>query len=255
MMPGVELSLDGKVALVTGASKGIGKAIAAAFAGAGAKVVLTSRKQAALDDAAAEIGHGSVGFAAHAGEPEQVRAAVAFAVERFGAIDVLVNNAATNPYFGPMLGISESQMDKTVQVNQRALVVWAREAVAAGLGRRPGASMINIASIGGLSVEGGIGYYNVTKAAVLHLSRQLAAELAPDVRVNAIAPGLVKTDLARALWEQHEELLASRTPLGRLGEPEDIAACALFLASDASSWMTGANLVVDGGALLGPKLG
>jgi len=254
-MLGVELRMDGKVALVTGASKGIGKAIAAALAGAGAQVVLTSRKQDALDAAAAEIGPGAVGFAAHAGEPDQARAAVAFAVHRFGALDVLVNNAATNPYFGPLLGISESQMDKTVQVNQRALVVWAREAVDAGLGRRPGASMINIASIGGLSVEWGIGYYNVTKAAVLHLSRQLAAELAPAVRVNAIAPGLVKTDLARALWEEHGDLIASRTPLGRLGEPEDIAASALFLASDASSWMTGSHLVVDGGALLGPKLG
>ena len=251
----MELRLDGKVAIVTGGSKGIGKAIGAAFARAGASVVLTSRKQEALDAAAAEIGHGAVGFAAHAGETDQARAAVAFAVERFGRLDVLVNNAATNPYFGPVLGISESQMDKTVQVNQRALVVWTREAVSAGLGRHPGASVVNIASIGGLSVEAGIGYYNVTKAAVLHLSRQLAAELAPAVRVNAIAPGLVKTDLARALWEEHGDLIASRTPMRRLGEPEDIAGAALFLASDAASWMTGAHLVVDGGALLGPKLG
>ena len=251
----MELRLDGKVAIVTGGSRGIGKAIGAAMAEAGANVVLTSRKQAALDAAAAEIGHDAVGFAAHAGEPEQARAAMAFAVERFGRLDVLVNNAATNPYFGPILEISESQMDKTVQVNQRALVVWTREAVAAGLGRHPGASVVNIASIGGLSVEAGIGYYNVTKAAVLHLSRQLAAELAPAVRVNAIAPGLVKTDLARALWEEHGDLIAARMPMGRLGEPEDIAGAALFLASDASSWMTGANLVVDGGALLGSKLG
>ena len=247
--------MDGRVALVTGGSKGIGKAIGAALAAAGASVVLTSRKQYALDAAAAEMGGNSVGFAAHAGEPDQARAAVAFAVERFGALDVLVNNAATNPYFGPLLGITESQMDKTVQVNQRAIVTWTREAVAVGLGRRPGASVINIASIGGLNVESGIGYYNVTKAAVLHLSRQLAAELAPSVRVNAIAPGLVKTDLARALWEEHGDAIASRTPLGRLGEPDDIARAALFLASDASSWMTGASMVVDGGALLGPSLG
>ena len=247
--------MDGKVALVTGGSKGIGKAIGAALTAAGASVVLTSRKQDALDAAAAHIGGDAVGFAAHAGEPDQARAAVAFAVERFGGLDVLVNNAATNPYFGPLLGITESQMDKTVQVNQRAIVTWTREAVAVGLGRRPGASVINIASIGGLNVESGIGYYNVTKAAVLHLSRQLAAELAPSVRVNAIAPGLVKTDLARALWEEHGDAIASRTPLGRLGEPDDIARAALFLASDASSWMTGASMVVDGGALLGPSLG
>ena len=251
----MELRLDGKVALVTGGSKGIGRAIGAAFAAAGAQVVLTSRKQDALDATATEIGGGAVGFAAHAGDPEQARAAVTFAVERFGGLDLLVNNAATNPYLGPLLGISESQMDKTVQVNQRALVTWTREAVAVGLGRRPGASVLNIASIGGLSVETGIGYYNVTKAAVLHLTRQLAAELAPGVRVNAIAPGLVKTDLARALWEEHGDAIAARTPLGRLGEPDDIAGAALFLASEVSSWITGACLVVDGGALLGPKLG
>ena len=254
MMLPVELRLDGKVALVTGGSRGIGKAIGTAFARAGATVVLTSRKQAALDAAAAEIGEGAVGFAAHAGDPDQARAATALAMERFGRLDVLVNNAATNPYYGPILGISESQMDKTVEVNQRALVVWTREAVAAGLGHNPGSSVINIASIGGLSVEAGIGYYNVTKAAVLHLTRQLAAELAPAIRVNAIAPGLVKTDLARTLWEEHEDAIAARTPLGRLGEPDDIAGVALFLASDAASWMTGADLVVDGGALLGPKL-
>ncbi len=251
----VDLRVDGKVALVTGGSKGIGRAIGAALAGAGAKVVLTSRKQHLLDAAAAEIGGDTVGFAAHAGEPDSARAALAFAVDRFGGLDVLVNNAATNPYLGPVLGITESQMDKTVQVNQRALVTWTREAVAVGLGRHPGASVVNIASIGGLSVESGIGYYNVTKAAVLHLTRQLAAELAPAVRVNAIAPGLVKTDLARALWEEHGDTIAARTPLGRLGEPEDIASAALFLVSDAASWMTGASLVVDGGALLGPKLG
>jgi len=251
----VELRLDGKVALVTGGSRGIGKAIGAALSGAGAQVVLTSRKQEALDAAAADIGRGAVGFAAHAGEPDQARAAVAFAVERFGSLDVLVNNAATNPYLGPILDISEPLMDKTVQVNQRALVTWTREAVAVGLGRQPGGSVVNIASIGGLSVEAGIGWYNVTKAAVLHLSRQLAAELAPGVRVNAIAPGLVRTDMARALWEPHGDAIADRTPLGRLGEPQDIAAAALFLASDAASWITGATLVVDGGALLGQKLG
>ena len=247
----MELRVDGKVALVTGASKGIGKAIARALAESGAKVVLSSRKQDALDAAAAEIGHDSVGFAAHAGDADAARAAVAFAVERFGGIDVLVNNAATNPYQGPLLGIDEGQMDKTVQVNQRGVVTWTREAVKAGLGERPGASVVNIASIGGMSSGESIGYYNATKAAVLHLTRQLAHELAPKVRVNSIAPGLVKTDMARALWEAHEEGIARHTPLRRLGEPEDIANAALFLVSDAASWMTGANLVVDGGALVG----
>jgi len=246
----VELRLDGKVALITGGSRGIGRAIGAAFAAAGAQVVLSSRKQDDLDRAAVEIGGDTVGFAANAGDPEQAAAAIAFTTERFGGIDVLVNNAATNPYYGPLLGISVAQMDKTTQVNQRGIVIWAQEAAKAGLGARSGASLLNIASIGGLSVEANIGYYNVTKAAVLHLNRQLAAEMAPRVRVNAILPGLVKTDMARALWEEHGDSIAKRMPMQRLGEPEDIANAALFLASDAASWITGTSVVVDGGALL-----
>jgi NAD(P)-dependent dehydrogenase (short-subunit alcohol dehydrogenase family) len=250
----MELRLEGKVALVTGGSRGIGRAIGEAFAAAGAQVVLSSRKQADLDAAAAEIGGDTVGFAANAGDPDQAAAAVAFAAERFGGLDILVNNAATNPYMGPMMGISVSQMDKTTQVNQRAIVTWSQEAVKAGLGARPGASLINIASVGGLSVEPAIGYYNVTKAAVIHLTKQLAAELAPNVRVNALLPGLVKTDMARALWEEHEAALAKRMPMQRLGEPEDIGNAAAFLASDAASWITGTTLVIDGGALLGRAL-
>jgi NAD(P)-dependent dehydrogenase (short-subunit alcohol dehydrogenase family) len=250
----MELRMDGKVALVTGGSRGIGRAIGAAFAAAGAKVVLSSRKQDDLDEAAKEIGGDTVGIAANAGEPEQSKAAIDFALERFGRLDVLVNNAATNPYMGPLMGISPSQMDKTVQVNQRAIVTWTQQAMEAGLAEDGGGAVLNVASIGGLSVEGSIAYYNVTKAAVLHLTRQLAAELAPAVRVNSISPGLVKTDMARALWEEHEQTIAKRMPLQRLGEPEDIANAALFLASDASSWVTGVNLIVDGGALLGRAL-
>ncbi len=255
----MDTALNGKVAVVTGGSRGIGKAIGMALAEAGATVVLSSRKQADLDAAAAEItaatGATVVGIVANAGDPDQAQACIASTVERFGGIDILINNAATNPYQGPLMGISPSQMDKTVQVNQRAIVTWTQCAVQAGLGERAGAAIVNIASVGGLSVERSIGYYNVTKAAVLHLNRQLAAELAPRVRVNAIAPGLVKTDMAKALWEAHEEAIAKRMPLKRLGEPEDIANAALFLVSSASSWMTGAHLVVDGGALLGASVG
>jgi NAD(P)-dependent dehydrogenase (short-subunit alcohol dehydrogenase family) len=245
----VDLRLDGKVALVTGASRGIGRAIATAFAGAGARVLISSRKQDALEEAAKEMPGEVAVFAANAGEPDQAAACVAACVARFGGIDVLVNNAATNPYMGPLMGIDVPRAEKTVRVNQQGVLVWTQEAHKAGLADG-GGSVINIASVGGLSVETSIAYYNVTKAAVLHLTRQLAAELAPDVRVNAIAPGLVKTDMARALWEPNEAAIAAHTPLRRLGEPSDIGAAALFLASDAASWITGQTLVVDGGALL-----
>jgi NAD(P)-dependent dehydrogenase (short-subunit alcohol dehydrogenase family) len=148
------------------------------------------------------------------------------------------------------MGIDVPRAEKTVRVNLQGVLVWTQLASRAGLADGGGA-VLNIASVGGMSIETSIAYYNVTKAAVIHLTRQMAAELAPQVRVNAIAPGLVKTDMARALWQPNEAAIARHTPLGRLGEPEDIAAAALFLASDAASWITGQALVVDGGALLG----
>jgi NAD(P)-dependent dehydrogenase (short-subunit alcohol dehydrogenase family) len=246
----MEISLKGKVALVTGASRGIGKAIAATYAGAGASVMLSSRKQDALEAASDEIGGDTAVFAANAGEPDQIEACVAATVERFGRVDILVNNAATNPYMGRPIDIDLPRFDKTWQVNYRGPVVWIQEAWKASMAEH-GGSIINISSVGGLSVEPAIGHYNVTKAALIHLTRTMAADLSPGVRVNAIAPGLVKTDLARALWESNEELIAARMPLQRLGVPDDIAGAALFLASDLASWITGQTLVVDGGALLG----
>ncbi|HET6951799.1 MAG TPA: SDR family oxidoreductase [Acidimicrobiales bacterium] len=246
----MQISLEGKVALVTGASRGIGKAIAGAFAGAGASVMLSSRKQDALEAAAGEIGGDTDVFAANAGEPDQIAACVAATVERFGRVDILVNNAATNPYMGRAIDIDLPRFDKTWQVNYRGPVVWIQEAWRASM-REHGGTVVNIASVGGLSVENNIGHYNVTKAALIHLTRTFAADLAPGVRVNAIAPGLVKTDMARALWEPAEDAIARRMPLRRLGEPDDIADAALFLVSDLSSWITGHTLVVDGGGLLG----
>jgi NAD(P)-dependent dehydrogenase (short-subunit alcohol dehydrogenase family) len=246
----MEISLKGKVALVTGASRGIGKAIAATYAGAGASVMLSSRKQDALEAASDEIAGDTAVFAANAGEPDQIEACVAATIERFGRVDVLVNNAATNPYMGRPIDIDLPRFDKTWQVNYRGPVVWIQETWKASMAEH-GGSIINISSVGGLSVEPAIGHYNVTKAALIHLTRTMAADLSPGVRVNAIAPGLVKTDLARALWESNEELIASRMPLQRLGVPDDIAGAALFLASDLASWITGQTLVVDGGALLG----
>ncbi|GAA4236235.1 SDR family oxidoreductase [Actinomadura meridiana] len=243
--------LRGKTALITGASRGIGRAIAMGLAAEGANVVISSRDQDALDRAAEEIGaaHPDVGVlakAAHVGDAGQAAACMDAAVAEFGGIDVLVNNAGTNPYYGPMADIEPAAAAKTVQVNQFAVVQWTGLALRASLAERGGA-VVNIASVGGLVTEHGIGYYNVTKAAVVHLSRQFAMELAPKVRVNCIAPGLVKTHLARSLWEGDEERISAEMPLGRLGEPEDIADAAVFLAGDASSWMTGQTLVVDGG--------
>jgi NAD(P)-dependent dehydrogenase (short-subunit alcohol dehydrogenase family) len=246
----MEISLKGKVALVTGASRGIGKAIAATYAGSGASVMLSSRKQDALEAASDEIGGETAVFAANAGEPDQIEACVAATIERFGRVDILVNNAATNPYMGRPIDIDLPRFDKTWQVNYRGPVVWIQEVWKASMAEH-GGSIINISSVGGLSVEPAIGHYNVTKAALIHLTRTMAADLSPGVRVNAIAPGLVKTDLARALWESNEELIADRMPLKRLGLPDDIAGAALFLASDLASWITGQTLVVDGGALLG----
>jgi len=178
---------------------------------------------------------------------------VAAAVAEFGSLDVLVNNAGTNPYYGPLVDIDLARAEKTVQVNQLSVVLWTQLAWRAWMSEH-GGTIVNIASIGGLATEPGIGFYNATKAAVLHLTRQFAAELAPTVRVNAIAPGVVRTNLARALWENHEERLSAALPLGRIGEPADIAKAVVFLAGDDSSWMTGQPLVLDGGALVRPMV-
>ncbi len=247
----MQISLEGKVALVTGASKGIGRAIAASMAEAGANVMLSSRKQDQLEIAAAEIaGSGSAGetavFAANAGDVAAAQACVAATIERFGGLDILVNNAATNPYYGPTLGVDEGRFDKTFQVNLRGPLFWCQAAWDQAMRDKPGV-IINIASVGGLRAEGTLGVYNLTKAALIHMTRQLGGELGPT-RVVGIAPGLVKTDFASVLVANFGDSLAKSMPTGRLGEPQDIANLATFLASDLASWITGETYVIDGGA-------
>jgi NAD(P)-dependent dehydrogenase (short-subunit alcohol dehydrogenase family) len=245
----MHIDVEGRVALVTGASRGIGLGIARRFCEAGGSVMLVSRKAENLEVAAASLAayEGRVAWTVgHVGRAADAEAAVAATIQRFGALDVLVNNAGTNPYFGPLLGIDDVRLQKTYEINQASVVTWSRAAWNQWMSEHGGA-ILNIASIGGLGAEPGIGWYNATKAAVIHLTRQLALELAPKVRVNALAPGLVRTELARGLWEVNEERIARTLPLGRIGEVDDVAPMALLLVSDAASWITGETVVVDGG--------
>ena len=242
----MEISFEGKVALVTGASKGIGKAIAKTLAESGAKVMMSSRKEDQLRAAAAEIDGETAVFAANAGDVDAGRACIDATIERFGGLDILVNNAATNPYFGESLGVDEARFDKTFQVNLRGPLFWTQIAYEKALKDKPGV-ILNIASVGGMRSEVGLSIYNLTKAALIHFTRQLASEIGPN-RVVGIAPGLVKTDFAAVLVDNFGDSLAKRLPMKRLGEPQDIANLAAFLVSDAASWITGETYVIDGGA-------
>jgi len=247
----VQIRLDGKTALVTGASSGIGLAIAASFLEAGASVMLSSRKESKLEAAVAQLEGERSYYVANAGDPEAVRQCVEATVERFGSVDVLVNNAATNPFYGRLIDLDVAAAQKTVLVNQYGPIAWAAAAWRAWMAEH-GGSIVNISANGAYRVAPGLGWYESTKAALIHLTEQLAFEFAPSVRVNAIAPGLVKTELSRALWSEQERVLAESTLALRLGEPEDIARATTFLASDAASWITGTTLVVDGGMLCVP---
>jgi NAD(P)-dependent dehydrogenase (short-subunit alcohol dehydrogenase family) len=247
--------LTGKTAIITGSSRGIGRAIAEAIADQGARVVISSRKPGPCEEVAAEINkkHGdgtAIAIPANISSKEDLQAMVDETNKSFGKIDILVCNAASNPYYGPMAGISDDQFTKILQ-NNIISNHWLVQMVAPQMQARKDGAIIIVSSIGGLRGTPIIGAYNISKAADFQLARNLATEFGADnIRVNCIAPGLIKTDFAKALWENPETLKRSLTgtPLKRIGEPEEIAGAAVYLASKAGSYMTGQMLVVDGGA-------
>lgn len=242
--------LKDKVIVITGASRGIGEAIARACVEAGASVVLASRKQADLDRVAGALGDKALAVACHTGKAEDVDAMMGKAVERFGRVDGYVNNAATNPYFGPLVDTPDAAIDKTFEVNVRGYLYGARAFVKHARTRDGGGSIVNIASVAGIRAAPMQGIYGATKAAVISMTQTLAFELGgSNIRVNAIAPGLVETKFASAIV--HNPMLrdhvVNRTPLQRHAQPSEIAGAAVYLLSDAASFTTGALMVVDGG--------
>ncbi len=248
----MDVSVEGKVALVTGGSRGIGLATALEFARSGAAgVAITSRKAENIEAAKAELVSAGVepsrvlALAARADDEDAADGAVADTIEFFGACDILVNNAGTNPAPGNLVDVDLGALDKTWAVNLRAPLLWVRAAYRQWMGDK-GGSIVNVASIAGLKPSPIMGAYNISKAGLIHMTRQLALELAPSVRVNAVAPAVVKTRLAGALLVD-EDATAAMHPLGRVGEPEDVARLIVYLGSDASDWMTGTTIPIDGG--------
>ncbi|MEP7019634.1 MAG: SDR family oxidoreductase [Pseudonocardiales bacterium] len=246
----------GQVALVTGASRGIGFAVAQRLVAEGARVCLTARKPEGLAEAVQRLGGTAraIAVAGRGDDGEHQADAVASVLREFGRLDVLVNNTGINPAYGPLTELDEAVARKIMDVNVLSALSWTRQALAAGLGADGAAAIVNIASIAGLAPSPGIGYYGVSKSALIGLTMQLAAELSPSVRVNAVAPAVVKTKFAEALYVGHEAEAARAYPLGRLGEPEDIGAAVAFLASSDAAWITGQTIVIDGGLTLRASL-
>jgi NAD(P)-dependent dehydrogenase (short-subunit alcohol dehydrogenase family) len=251
------LTHDNAVAVVTGASRGIGLGIAEKLVAQGARVVITARKPEALAEAVERLGGPSkaLGVAGNAADEAHQDEVIAAAREHFGGLDLLVNNTGINPVYGPMLDTELDVARKIMEVNVLSAFSWTQKAVAAGLGSEanPGA-VVNVASIAGLGATGAIGWYAVSKAALIHLTVELAYQLGPALRVNAVAPAVVKTRFAEALYEGREEKVAAAYPMKRLGVPEDVAGAVSFLLSKDASWVTGQTLVVDGGVTLGGNL-
>jgi len=254
-MTGSLFDLAAKVAIVTGSTKGIGRAIAEELARHGSRVVISSRKADKCDEVAAAIkreGFEAIGIACHIGQRDDVERLVSETRRVYGRIDILICNAAVNPYYGPMSGLTDEVFTKVIDSNVRSNL-WLCNLVLPEMAERKDGSVIIVSSIGGLKGSLNLGMYAISKAADFQLARNLAVEWGPhNIRVNCIAPGLVRTDFARALWE-NKELLAraeTTTPLRRIGEPRDIAGAAVFLASSAASWMTGQIVVIDGGVTI-----
>jgi NAD(P)-dependent dehydrogenase (short-subunit alcohol dehydrogenase family) len=256
----IDFSLKGRVALVTGASRGIGQAIAVRLAQAGAKTVVSSRKlenvQVVADEIAASGGE-ALAIKAHVGQTEDTAGLVARIIEEFGRIDIAVNNAATNPHFGPLLTADEGQWDKILDTNAKGCFRVCK-AVAPYMEKQGGGKIINLASVAGLRPSPGMGVYGISKAAIIMLTQVLALELGPaNIQVNAIAPGVIKTRFSQLLWQtpQISESILAHLPLGRFGEVGDVAGLALFLASPAADYVTGSVFVVDGGMNVATAMG
>jgi len=254
-----EVSLEGKTAVITGAAGGIGRAIALRFAQAGAKVVVSDRELEGVQAVADEIkaaGGEALALQAHVGRSDDIAALVRQTVESFGRLDVLVNNAGINPHFGPVLSADEGQLEKTLDVNLKG-VFRGCKAAAPQMEKQGGGKIINIASLAGFRPGPGMGLYGISKAGVIMLTQVLAVELGPaHIQVNAIAPGIIRTRFSQALWQTPElaEYAMSKLPVRRFGEPEEVASLALYLASPASDFVTGAVFVADGGQYVVPPV-